>query len=157
MEETARFNKSLEDGQNEWNYLFPPGGGAYVVGKQQRVLINAMYHQLHCVEGFSTNIRRTSPTSWSHVRHCLEYILALSLCQADVTLEPGDFGQHDFYTERMGAERVCRDWEEQYHFVRENFARYLETLTYYKEGDSSKLLMSKAECIVLTSRKMKRI
>lgn len=111
VHETVRFNESLPEGRSEWNYLFTPGGGAYVVGDQQRFLINAMYHQLHCLERLSYHIRHTKPEAWSHVRHCLEYLLAASLCESDLTLEPGDFTENDFSVDRIGVERVCKDWE----------------------------------------------
>lgn len=124
IEETIHFNKSLEGGTSEWNYLFPPGGGAFVMGKQDRAMINALYHQMHCVDGFSRHIRGTDVRVWAHVRHCLEYLLAASLCQADATLEPGDFTAFDYSQSRPGEAHVCRDWEAQYSFLRENFVQY---------------------------------
>jgi hypothetical protein len=46
----------------------------------------------------------------SHLHHCLNYMRERALCQADLTLEPGDFTQRNFAQDRVGATHVCRDW-----------------------------------------------
>lgn len=124
IEETIHFDKSFDEGVSEWNYLFPLGGGAFVMGEHDRVMLASLYHELHCVESLSTHIRETNTKIWDHVRHCLEYLLVTSLCQADATLEPGDFTTFNYSESRPGEVRVCRDWEAQYNFLNNNMNQF---------------------------------
>lgn len=46
-----------------------------------------------------------------HVIHCLQYLRQIFLCNADMTLEKGDFLKRNYTVDRVSETRKCRDWK----------------------------------------------
>ena len=61
-----------------------------------------------------------------HFIHCLIYMRQLFLCNADMTLEAGDFMTRNLTTDRVGETRRCRDWSTVAAWVDENSREWAE-------------------------------
>lgn len=46
------------------------------------------------------------------------------MCQADLTLERGDFVTRNFTEDRMGEAHVCRDWNDVYEMLSLNWVNW---------------------------------
>ena len=64
------------------------------------------------------------PGAQEHLHHCFNYIRQWMLCDADLTLEPGDFAQRNFTTERVGATHTCTDWQPIYDMVNDRWFKW---------------------------------
>ena len=73
-----------------------------------------MYYHQEFVDGISEY-------SWPHVQHCLNLLHQEALCQADLTLKPGDFVSRNFMEDRLGAMHVCHDWTAVYKELKTNW------------------------------------
>ncbi|PPR06715.1 hypothetical protein CVT24_013035 [Panaeolus cyanescens] len=121
IQDSSRYQLNLTDySEKEWVTLiaWPHGSGRVHLGEEYR-LFNAVYfHQLHCVQIMEEAIQdRHYPLATSHhVGHCLHYLRQTLMCDADYTLEEGDFTKcYENYDLRKGGDtRVCRDWETLY-------------------------------------------
>ncbi|KAG1793517.1 uncharacterized protein HD556DRAFT_510562 [Suillus plorans] len=119
-EESVRFALDLPESKTEWLSTSPPGTGHVVLGAENRSFFVAMFHQLHCLRLF--RVALAGPNfDQEHTHHCLNYLRQWILCQADLTLEAGDFTTRDFEQHRVGATHVCRDWGELYDSVAINW------------------------------------
>lgn len=118
-EESVRFALDLPEAKIEWLSTSPPGTGFVALGAENRGFFVAMFHQLHCLRLFRAAL--TGQNNQKHTHHCLNYLRQWSLCQADLTLEPGDFTTRDFEQHRVGATHVCKDWGELYDSVSVNW------------------------------------
>ena len=126
MEVEESVHYSLTDGAHEeWMYGNPNGGGTYRVGPFNRTLVDTMFHQLHCVRTMHKLLAEggTEITD-RHAQHCLRYLREEILCEANTTLEPGDFTTSNFTEKRAGATYVCRDWTQVYNEVEQNWAAW---------------------------------
>lgn len=108
------------EAHDEWIYGTPYGGGTYRVGTLNRTLIVILFHQLHCVRTMGELLAEGG--TYHHAQHCLRYLREEILCEANTTLEPGDFTLSNFTEERVGATHVCRDWTHVYKEVEQNWA-----------------------------------
>ncbi|THV07186.1 hypothetical protein K435DRAFT_581864, partial [Dendrothele bispora CBS 962.96] len=52
--------------------------------------------------------------------HCLMYLRQIFLCNADLTLEDGDFTGKNYTTQRIADTRKCRDWSTVARWVNQN-------------------------------------
>lgn len=117
LQETVHypFNISDPDSEKEWETLFtnPVGLGRVHLGPDNRVFTNVFWHQMHCIREMERAIQdRSHPVSTpKHIRHCLNYLRQHFICDADYTLEEGDFMARDFELQRSSDTRLCRDWE----------------------------------------------
>lgn len=118
-EESVRFALDSPEANIEWLSTSPPGTGHVALGPENRAFFVAMFHQLHCLRLFRAAL--TGQNDQEHTHHCLNYLRQWSLCQADLTLEPGDFTTRDFEQHRVGATHVCKDWGELYDSVAINW------------------------------------
>lgn len=118
-EESVRFALDSPEAKIEWLSTSPPGTGHVALGAENRAFFVAMFHQLHCLRLFQAAL--TGQNDQEHAHHCLNYLRQWSLCQADLTLEPGDFTTRDFEQHRVGATHVCKDWGELYDSVAVNW------------------------------------
>jgi hypothetical protein len=80
--------------------------------------IHLIFPQLHCMRVFNFALGRSNNTNAHHIRHCLGYIRAMSLCAADLTLEPGELTDEGFSGE--DATHVCTDWSKVYDLMEEH-------------------------------------
>jgi len=98
---------------------------AYVrLGPDRRVFALAMFHEMHCINMFRQALLQHDHPNANphHVQHCINYLRQFFLCAADSTLEPYDFMERNYTTQRFGMTRVCRDWSAIYRSADENYA-----------------------------------
>ena len=65
------------------------------------------------------------PGGQRHIHHCFNYLRQWTLCDADATLEPGDFEERDFGRARESGVRACLDWERVYGAVEGNWGEWV--------------------------------
>ncbi|KAJ7052542.1 hypothetical protein C8F01DRAFT_1170356 [Mycena amicta] len=99
----------LPETRDAW--YFPDSAGSVRLGTPQRTFFVSMYHELHCLQQFrDTLVDLSAHVAWGDLHRCLNYLRQRALCQADLTLEPGDFTTRNFAQDRTGATHVCHDW-----------------------------------------------
>lgn len=89
-----------------------------------------MIHQLHCVE--KTRLGLNDPmdpiATLPHLQHCMNLLRQVTLCAADLTLEPAvvDPATNDIIATGVGVEHTCKDHSAVFEFVEENYDRWTE-------------------------------
>ena len=92
-----------------------------------------IFHQLHCINMLRMYMEdKNAPIVLLplHLRHCIFYAQRFSLCEADSTLEPGDFLDVT-YRRQMTYKRDCADWTTLWKYAKENqleFERYRDDM-----------------------------
>ncbi|KAI3600710.1 hypothetical protein WG66_014153 [Moniliophthora roreri] len=127
LEETVHYSPSDPLAAKEWVYNSPWGAGTYPTGPRNRLFYVAMFHQMHCLRMTSAGLAKVPDRGqWRHLHHCFDVLRQSALCQADMTLEIGDFAKRDFTMERTGKpnEKVCPDWEAIYDAVGSSWLRW---------------------------------
>ena len=125
IEESVHYSLSDPEANEEWMYGIPYGGGTYRVGTFNRTLVGTMFHQLHCVRTMrKILVEGAKGGTDHHAQHCLRYLREEILCEANTTLEPGDFTTSNFTEKRAGAAYACRDWTQVYIEVEQNWAAW---------------------------------
>ena len=61
-----------------------------------------------------------------HLIHCMMYLWQLFMCNADATLEPGNFMAKNLTLDRMGVTRKCRDWQTVAKWIDQNALEWAE-------------------------------
>jgi len=113
FQESSRFLLDANSKDN-WDTLIYNqfGIGFQHLGPYNFRHISGAYHSLHCVysmwEDFDKPNHLTDPSH--HLIHCLMYFRQIFLCNADMTLEDGDFMKRNYTTTRTADTRKCRDW-----------------------------------------------
>ncbi|KAJ7220013.1 hypothetical protein GGX14DRAFT_695140 [Mycena pura] len=111
VEESIHYSL-LPEQKEAWYAAFPDGVGSVRLGLHHRTFFVSMFHELHCLQQFRDTLVEPNPrVAWGHLHHCLNYLRERALCQADLTLEPGDFTTRNFALERVGSTHICRDWD----------------------------------------------
>jgi len=96
----------------DWIPFTPGELGVVRLGPEHTVANLVLFHQLHCIQilysAFKSGIKESH---YDHLQHCLFYLQQLALCDADSSLEPGDFlskvpGQHS-----GSFTKQCLDWK----------------------------------------------
>lgn len=130
LQETVEFSSNLSDPATEeqWATLLlqPVGMGRLHLGSKERVFTAIFWHQMHCIRELERGIldRSDKEATPHHIRHCLNYLRQHFLCEADYTLEEGDFTQRNFQYERSADTRVCRDWDSAYSIMGERIKEW---------------------------------
>lgn len=128
VEETVHYRHPNNGVSKEWFFANPQGAGSFRPATDAPTLFVTMLHQHHCVETFGEQLTRTNRTTdWGHLQHCMNFLRELSMCRPDLTLEPGDFTQRDFQTERFGAVHVCRNLDPVYDILNLNWKQWAAT------------------------------
>ena len=117
------FNSALEPYTNATDiglplYIFPKGLGYVHLGKDDRAFYLSMWHELHCLRIIQKLLENPDDRSFGgegHLQHCLNYLRQYLLCNADDTLEPGDYHSGPAFFERK-----CRDWKAVHDFSDRN-------------------------------------
>lgn len=130
VEESAHYGITDPEAEEEWLWTGTTGDGHVRIGEEKRMFAVAMFHQLHCLR----RIRSTLVERWGnipegrkrHILHCFNYLRQWTLCNADVTLEKGDFARRNFTTERRGATHTCIDWVPAYEYMTEKWFEWEE-------------------------------
>ncbi|KAF9045155.1 hypothetical protein BJ165DRAFT_1475704 [Panaeolus papilionaceus] len=97
------------------------GSGYLRLGPDDRLFAVSMYHQLHCVRMLNLAFAKSRIATPGHIQHCLNYLRQGALCNADLSLEPGNFENRNFEEQRVGATHTCRDWSVTYPIMEGNF------------------------------------
>ncbi|THU78141.1 hypothetical protein K435DRAFT_973658 [Dendrothele bispora CBS 962.96] len=121
IEESIHFaldNSSRAD--QEWSKSEPYGKGV-VRDQENRPFLVSMFHELHCLHYLGAELGSKNKDHWPHTQHCLNMLRQWILCEADVTLEAGDFADKDFSSDRQGETHMCRNWEVVYQEMKNNW------------------------------------
>ena len=131
LEESVRFSLYLPEAADEWLWTAPLVGDNHVrLGPEKRMFAVPMFHELHCIRSMASvmvnGLDSLGPAGQGHIHHCFNYLRQWTLCDADVTLEPGDFEERDFERERESGTRTCLDWEKVYDAVEKNWDEWVQ-------------------------------
>jgi hypothetical protein len=108
----------------EWLFLTSANVGWARLGPSNRLLHPSYYHEIHCLRMLNQALFRVeSPyTTMAHSRHCLHYLRVLTLCNADVVLEPVTrVNASVFEWDVAQATHTCRDWSALYNSMEKNW------------------------------------
>jgi hypothetical protein len=149
VEESVHYPLLGEEAEDEWISNSPVGTGNLAYGSTHRSLYVAMFHELHCVRQIRRRLANPKgKIGIGHARHCLQYLREATLCQADTTLERGDFMKRNFTEEPIGATHICRDWTEVYTEIR---AQFIDWFQYLKVNNHScELIIMEIDVLSLT-------
>ena len=98
--------------------------------KSKGVYLLEAYHQLHCLKILHTTMRESltgSEFTWtpgSHLEHCFDYLIQITMCNADTT-PLYTFGDN---TAGDGQTHKCKDWNTLREYATENTACYRDTV-----------------------------
>lgn len=132
LHESVRFalNASNDVASREWTLLstLPDGFGRVRLGPDFRLLIVTHYHAMHCLRDMETSLVHSAEhaDAYAHNIHCFNYLRQLILCEANGSLEEGNFMAKNLEKDRVGGELVCWDWEKVYTALDQNFANWKE-------------------------------
>ncbi|KZT63704.1 hypothetical protein DAEQUDRAFT_733535 [Daedalea quercina L-15889] len=131
FEESVRYALSSPEAADEWLWTAPLVGDNHVrLGPEKRMFAVPMFHELHCLRNMRTamvdGLDSMGSVGQGHIHHCFNYLRQWTLCDADVTLEPGDFEERDFERDRLGGTRTCLDWEKAYDAVERNWDEWVQ-------------------------------
>ncbi|KAH8101229.1 hypothetical protein BXZ70DRAFT_1007617 [Cristinia sonorae] len=130
FQESIRFTLDDDSSKPNWETLFTNqfGIGFQHLGPYHYRYISAAYHSQHCVYSMALDFdkpnHRTHPSH--HFIHCLMYMRQIFMCDADMTLEDGDFTMRNLTLDRMGATRECKDWNAVSAWVNQNFKEWAD-------------------------------
>ncbi|TFK71059.1 hypothetical protein BDN72DRAFT_794481, partial [Pluteus cervinus] len=135
IEESVHYSIVNPESEKEWLYNTPLSTGGINLGPKNRAFAVSIFHQLHCLRGIRTILAnpqdRTGGYGHGHIEHCLTMLRQLTLCKADLTLEPGDFTKTDFSRVRTGSTHVCnRDLEAIYDVVGATWLQWNRLMKY---------------------------
>jgi len=129
VEESVRFSLLDAEAPMEWSSTSPPGEGSVRLGPDGRLFYLSMFHELHCLRRFQQLLRYPlSAVDVAHTQHCFNYLRQCSLCQADRTLEVGNFITRNFTSDRVGATHTCKDWSVVYDKVTYNWSKWIDEM-----------------------------
>ncbi|KZT23820.1 hypothetical protein NEOLEDRAFT_1135974 [Neolentinus lepideus HHB14362 ss-1] len=125
IEESVHYALTDPVSEDEWLYNSPYGAGAIRLGPDNRAFFVSAFHYMHCFRRiqYAFSSRGASPY---HLQHCLNMLRESALCEADLTLEPGDFMQRNFTEQPVGETRVCRDWQPVYDELTRNWVKWYQ-------------------------------
>ncbi|KAF9557471.1 hypothetical protein CPC08DRAFT_693189 [Agrocybe pediades] len=129
VEESVHYDPAHFEASREWRVTEETRSRASVrFNKQNQAAMLAMFHQLHCLRGFHSLLSPNSEEKFGmhHSQHCANYLRLWALCDADLTLEPGDFVTRDFRWDRAGQVHTCRDWGQVYSEIDVNWNEWVE-------------------------------
>lgn len=106
----------------EWYSSFPSTLGFVRLGPKHRLYGISMFHQLHCLQHFTTAIvtRPTTKLEWDHISHCMNYMRQMVLCASNTRLEPLKESPEGLKVDGLGLEHRCRDWTRLWEIAEEN-------------------------------------
>jgi hypothetical protein len=112
-----------------WTSLTSAGAGYAHLGDHGRILMVTMFHevrsavsslvaacqphdQLHCLRALNLALGRYPNITAPHSEHCLSYLRSMTLCSADLTLEPVDLDAMGRIasSRASNATYTCADW-----------------------------------------------
>jgi len=123
---------TLNEAHYSWDTLFTNqmGIGFQHIGPFRFKTLSAKHHTLHCLWTMSLDFDKgdhlTNPAP--HFFHCLFLLRQYLLCNADSTLEHGDFTKRNYETDRVGETRTCRDWSASAKWVDDELIEWLRSM-----------------------------
>ncbi|KZV85736.1 hypothetical protein EXIGLDRAFT_699029 [Exidia glandulosa HHB12029] len=136
VEESRHFTLGT-DKDDVWHSATPRYNLGYVhLGPENRSFALSMVHEMHCLWILNRVFSSPgNPDRIPHARHCIGYLRHGVLCDADLTLEPGDFFERDFgeETARVGETHECRDWSAVYDAAEKN---WYEKIAPFRDGEA---------------------
>ncbi|KAG7098813.1 hypothetical protein E1B28_000718 [Marasmius oreades] len=125
FQESARFGLSDPDSKKNWGVLFNTnsfGLGVQHLGTYHFRYVSSAYHALHCLYTMQLDFDKPNHVKEpsSHFVHCMSYLRQIFTCNADMTLEDGDFMRRNLTTDRVSDTRKCRDWRTVKEWVNQN-------------------------------------
>lgn len=140
VEESVYFDVRSPTSEEEWMSTMPYGKGMLRLGQDHRMFAVTMFHELHCMRYIHGVLTATKTPLHAHLHHCLDYLRQMTLCDADLTLEAGDFMTRNFTEERGGSIHICRDWEAVYDEATMNW------ISWYKYRKAHESEITACEC-----------
>jgi hypothetical protein len=85
-------------------------------------------NQLHCLRALNLALGRYPNLTAAHSEHCLSYLRSMTLCSADLTLEPVniDTTGRIMHTETSDATYTCADWDSVYTKMQNDHQSWLD-------------------------------
>ncbi|KAI0797692.1 hypothetical protein C8Q75DRAFT_801618 [Abortiporus biennis] len=125
VEESVHYGLSGDQADADWLSNSPLGVGHVHLGEISRLMGPSMFHEMHCIRSIryaiASGTRKGPISSFGHIGHCFNYLRQAILCDADLTLEPGDAFQRDFTVDRVGMTHTCHDWRAMYGAVEKSY------------------------------------
>ena len=122
VEESANFPLAGWASDDRWFAIAPLSAGYVRLGPHDRLFVVTMFHELHCMRILNLAFDPSHIVGDGHINHCLGYLRQMTLCGADLTVEPSGWETRDFSSDREGATHKCRDWSAVYAEVEQNYA-----------------------------------
>lgn len=138
MEETVHYLPLGETSDEAWFSVSSAGYGYVRLGPEDRTFVVTMFHELHCLRMLNRAFTKSNGATPDHLRHCLSYIRQGVLCSPDLTLESGNFEEKEFEVERHGGTHTCRNWDQIYHFMDDNYFEWRNRTGYGKTPSLSR-------------------
>lgn len=129
FDDSVRYTLNDSVSDDIWMVGFPRDEGYIRLGPDKRAFYYAIWHELHCLLIIQRLIRCPTDTSFGgegHLQHCVNYLRQYFLCNADDTLEPGDFLNPDVPPGYGPFTRECRDWSALWEYNEKNDAEFVE-------------------------------
>lgn len=121
VEESVHYPLLGNESDIQWASLSSAGYGYVRLGPENRLFAVTMFHELHCLRMLNYAFGKSRIASIEHVQHCLAYLKDGIICDADLTIEPGNFEERDFESQRTGVTHVCKDWASLYEAMDQNY------------------------------------
>ena len=130
VEDSSRFPLYGEQAKKDWDSTAPKGVGYARLGANNRILCTSFGHQMHCLRTLRVALDNPNHpfAMFGHAQHCMNYLRQMTLCDADLTLEPFDPLQRNFTAEPLGAIHECKDWNKVYVELNGNWDDWLKYL-----------------------------
>jgi hypothetical protein len=95
----------------EWLTLTSTNIGWARLGPSRRLFQPSFFHEQHCLRQIVLGLNHVPNAPISHVRHCLQYLRQMALCQSDLTLEPVSGNPEDIFEwDTSAGSHKCKDW-----------------------------------------------
>ncbi|KAH7914550.1 hypothetical protein BJ138DRAFT_1143685 [Hygrophoropsis aurantiaca] len=112
-EDTVHYPINGVDAADQWASQFPPNSrGRVCLGPDNRVFTLTMYDELHCLgrirEALADDSDAMEELTSPVVQRCFNFIRAMILCHADLTLEPV-LDEEGLALDLMRT-HTCKDW-----------------------------------------------
>lgn len=124
VEESVHYSPKGWDSDEDWFSLAGSSVGYVRLGREDRLFVITMFHELHCLRMLNLAFNPAMVVSDAHIKHCLGYLRQMALCAADLTLERAGWENRNFGIIREGATHVCRDWSSVYVMAETNYERW---------------------------------
>lgn len=129
VEESVHYGIAAPEAHLEWlSFTALIGDGSVRLGHSHRVFFVSIIHQLHCLrsiwDAMGQGWMNMDEHARGHTHHCFNYLRDRILCQADTTLEPGEFTALNLSWRRSSGIKTCADWKPIFDYVWDNWVEW---------------------------------